>query len=282
MVNRNGNGIMCYLEKIQNLVESLNKRNQSFGEINNLIAYRGEAEDYGVTKLKPSIFRDSKHLKNEKKLFELLYDYGIIDSSVNKNIEKAIESQHYLAISRLLDITFNALSALFFACNYSQENNGYIYIFCFPEYYSPNSKFIEEFYTRVLSEGNQCIPYSKNFKVISHSHGNERMRAQDGGFIFFPGNEFKSINEIYYEKLEIKHSDKKKILADLSLIFNINEPKLYPEKDKFSTYIKEKLNQDYKMDMEITSTKELEKCICSLQFEIGILISSGNYNKNQL
>lgn len=275
-------GIMEYLFEIDEKVKSLNTRNAHLGAENNLIAYRGEAMDYGSTKLTPSIFRDSKHLKNEKKLFELLYDYGILDNSVKKNIEKAIESQHYLTISRLLDITFNVLSAFFFSCNYSQENDGYIYIFCFPEHYSPNSKFIEDFYIRVLSDGDEVKPYSKNFKVISHSHGNERMKSQDGGFIFFPGKELKPISTTYYEKIKINHCDKKKIIEDLNLIFNIHEAKIYPEKDKFSSYIKEKLSRDYNLDNDISSTKELKSSITSLQFEIEILLKYKKYNKTDL
>ena len=191
---------------------------------NPLIAFRGEPKDYGGTKLMPSIFRDATLVAKEKHLFELICDYELIDYR-KRNIDKAIETQHYVSISRMLDITFNSAVALYFACLYDHisdaKTDGYIYIFCFPEYYSPHSNYIEDFYDDVLNS-KSTKSYFKNFKVFSHSYSNDRIKAQSGGFIFFPGEVFSPINDVYYRRIRIAASDKDELKNELELMFHIN------------------------------------------------------------
>ena len=189
-----------YIAKIKEKVTELSLRHRTFLKTEPLVAFRGEPKDYGETKLMPSLFRDKSYVAKEAHLFELFCDYSIVGPGAS-NIEKAIETQHYASISRMLDISFDLLVALYFACAHPGEHDGYVYIFAFPEYYSPHSKYVEEFYTNVL-EGKH-IAYSRNFKVFSHSFVNDRIKAQKGGFIFFPGREFYPINSCYYPNNDI-------------------------------------------------------------------------------
>ena len=76
------------------------------------IAFRGESKDHGKTKLMPSIFRNSSYVEKEKKLFQLLKDYGVTEENASQT-NVLIEAQHYVEISRALDITFSVISALF-------------------------------------------------------------------------------------------------------------------------------------------------------------------------
>lgn len=222
----------AYITQIKEKVAELSSRHRAFLKTEPLIAFRGESNDYGDTKLTPSLFRDSSYVAKESHLFELFCDYNIVDPKAS-NIEKAIETQHYASISRMLDISFDVLVALYFACTHPDEHDGYVYVFAFPEHYSPHSKYIEDFYTNVL-EGKH-IAYSRNFKVFSHSVTNDRIKAQKGGFIFFPGKEFHPINDCYYERIRflykgiiIKHNKTEPTYTKTSLFLCEKRRFLWP------------------------------------------------------
>nr|WP_305118459.1 hypothetical protein [Thomasclavelia cocleata] len=141
--------------------------------------------------------------------------------------------------------------------------------FCFPEYYSPHSNYIEDFYTDILSS-KKIKTYFKNFKVFSHSYSNERIKAQSGGFIFFPGETYSKINNVYYKEVRICKEGKKKILKDLELIFHINTAKLFPEKDKIADIIKNKFIQNSYLREELTVKNEIESCFKRVSYEIKV------------
>lgn len=168
-----------YLSEVEREIENLIAKHNQISRTSYLIGFRGENEDYGKTSLMPSLFRGEDYVGKEKYLFELLRDYGFLSSDKNRNVDSAIEAQHYIAISRMLDISFSLLPAMYFACHGGKiEKDGFVYIFCFPEYYSPHSQYIEDFYKNILEEDINDLVYSGNFKVISHSYSNDRIRAQ--------------------------------------------------------------------------------------------------------
>lgn len=257
-----------YLKKVEEEVDSLIEGHKKVTNTNCLIAFRGENKDYEETKLMPSLFRNENYIEKEKYLFELLDDYGFIQPNQKRNIEKAIEAQHYIAISRMLDITFNLFVAIFFACKGNENENGIIYIFCFPEHYSPHSQYIEEFYTHILNDKN--ISYSSNFKVISHSHSNNRIKAQNGGFIFFTGKEFRPIPNVYYKKVIIEKNDKRKIFKELDLIFNMNESTIFPEKEKIIQVVKQKFEQGVYKKRLITIEGEVDSYFERIDYELSM------------
>ncbi len=259
--------LVKYIDVIMEKINLLKYYNEMINQKDLLFAYRGEARDYGRTRLMPSIFREEDYVLKERYLFDLLGDYNVIEDSKTRNIEKAIEAQHYVAISRMLDITFNILPALFFACS-SNENfdkNGVFYVFAFPDHYSPHSQYIEDFYSQIL-EGKD-IAYSKNFKVVSHSFFNERIKAQNGGFIFFQGKEFSPISEVYFETLEISADDKRKILEELNVLFGINEAAIYPEKEKRADFAKSKFVKKTFIKRELSLVDEINTYFERIQYE---------------
>lgn len=258
----------AYITQIKEKVAELSSRHRTFLKTEPLIAFRGESNDYGDTKLTPSLFRDSSYVAKESHLFELFCDYNIVDPKAS-NIEKAIETQHYASISRMLDISFDVLVALYFACAHPDEHDGYVYVFAFPEHYSPHSKYIEEFYTNVL-EGKH-IAYSRNFKVFSHSFTNDRIKAQKGGFIFFPGKEFHPINNCYYERILISKNHKREILEDLEALFQITKATLFPEKDKIAEIITNKFKGNIYNTKSVSLENEIESFFSRINYELKIL-----------
>ena len=257
-----------YIKEVKEKISLLIDRNKMQENDEYLFAFRGEARDYGATKLMPSLFRNSTYITKEKYLFELLSDYDVITNEKKGNIEKAMEAQHYVAISRMLDITFNVLVAFYFACISEQDKDAKLYIFCFPEHYSPHSKYIEKFYTNMLEGKN--IAYSKNFKVISHSYLNSRIKAQMGGFIFFQGNEFSPISSIYYESIKIEAQDKKNILKELNLLFGINNATIFPDKENRANLAKEKFNQFKSKVRDLSIEDEIYTYFERIQYESNI------------
>lgn len=246
----------------------MKERHNKYFNSDLLIAYRGEPKDYCETKLMPSLFRNFSFVKKEKYLFELICDYEMI-SHDRRNIDKAIDAQHYVAISRMLDITFSAIVSIYFACELSNED-GYVYIFGFPEHYSPHSNYVEDFYSNVLNEKSN-ITYSKNFKVFSHSYSNERIKAQHGGFIFFPGEEFNPIDSVYYKYVKIDSSDKKDLLKEIYTLFHVDKAQLFPEKENIANIIKDKFNKNQYLDRQLSIESELDVCFNRIDYELSLM-----------
>lgn len=268
--------LVDYLHEIDVSINDIKDKYRNFYDKNILIAFRGESKNYGVTSLMPSIFRDSSHIAKERQLFELSEDYGLVNKS-DSNIERIIEIQHYVAISRMVDISFNSLVAIYFACeshNSEKEDfeDGYVYVFGFPEYYSPHSKYIEDFYKSVLNNKHD-LTYYKNFRVFSHCFLNERVRAQFGGFIFFPGQEFSRINNAYYNKVRIAKEDKNKILKELNIMFGINESSLFPDKPIISNEIKRKFKEISINSKEFSIDEQINSCFERINIELKMNMS---------
>lgn len=234
------NKILYYLEKIMKSVDVQKKLIDGSIHSKPLVCFRGESEDYGTTKLMPSLFRSDSGILLEKELIELLSDYDIPESKDNTKLSKTIAGQHFLQISRLLDISFSILPALYFASD-NNEKDGFVYTFIFPESFSPNSDYLNHYYDSLVAD--DFVPYSKDFKVITHSYNNERLKMQSGGFILFGGEAFSKIPKEYHcEPTKILAQDKKMIRAQLSKYFNLNESTIFPEKDKRKDPIMDRLS----------------------------------------
>ncbi|WP_286905164.1 FRG domain-containing protein [Clostridium sp. UBA1652] len=223
--------ITDYLTEISKSIELIKKK---LPDEDLVFSYRGESKDYGKTKLMPSLFRgmDKDICGFERKLIESLSDYNI-SSNNNSILKMMIDSQHYIAKSRLLDVTFNALVALFFALDGANKDdkNAVIYVIGMPKkfVFSPNSIYLNKYYERVIEDEVEN-EFLDNLKLITFSMGNERIIAQDGGFILFPGNRYKEFPEIYFHSFSIEIEKKEMYMKLLNDIFNVTISKIYPEK----------------------------------------------------
>ena len=247
-----------YIGEILKNVEKLKKRDSKCN-----IAFRGESKDHGKTKLMPSIFRNSSYVEKEKKLFQLLKDYGVTEENAS-HTNVLIEAQHYVEISRALDITFSVISALFFACSSerNKEKDGRIFVFGFPEYVSPHSKFIDDYYEKGTGS------YIHNFKVVSHAQENERIINQKGGFIFFQGTSFVPLNPVYYKEVVIEACDKEKIMRELDILFGVNEATIYPDRDKVAKKIvKPKFEEISLIEDELSIENEIRNAFSRIKYE---------------
>lgn len=245
-----------YIRKINGSMEKIRER---FSYEDLIFVYRGESKDYGLTKMMPTLLRDNDYDEinsMENRVLESISDNGISESQ-NTMLDKMIDTQHYIAYSRLLDVSFNALVALFFSIeNESKDSDSYVHIIGMPKQFvfSPSSKYLNDYYEKILEGDEQII--DENVKLILSSQKNERIIAQDGGFLLFPGKNFIPIPEIYFETITIDKEKKKDFLNNLNLLFNINKSKIYPEKNyrkgKIDDDVKNRLmHGDYSVDKEI-------------------------------
>ncbi|PGY12408.1 FRG domain-containing protein [Bacillus cereus] len=247
-------------------------------EQQSIIAFRGEPQDYKETKLLPSLYRRKLSIKQEIKLFDLLNDYQVIGEKEKTNLQKAIAAQHYLATSRLLDITFNVLVATYFATTYENHlsnKDGYLYVFCLPQHFSPSSKYIEKYYNDMLLENQNELILKKNFKVVTHGHFNERIKLQRGGFIFFPASNMTRIPDCFYKRIRIDGKQKENIRKQLAEFFSIYESTLFPEKDKLSDVIFEGIDKTLEgCKTDNTLESELDSYFENLEYEINSYVKS--------
>lgn len=263
------------LENLKSL-EVKRKRNQR-------MVYRGENSNYGATACSPNIFRNENLKKNkayEINIYNGMYAKGVVPKQ--SFLDTAIDAQHGGFPSRLLDVSYNVLVALYFATeiNFEEEekqkskilletknsqepnNNPVIFVFFIDQIYVPGSFNSEDLFEKLI---NPSSPFkdlhisSFNHKLIDHMNKNERIKAQQGAFLLFQGSEFVRVPEYMFETIEIDRTFAKQIQEELKCFFGITKGSIYPEANNQIDLIKD--NADYIYSNEITILNEFQLAI---------------------
>jgi len=132
--------IELYPDKSDSGVMSVNSLSSLFNYIlnikeadNTILAFRGEKMDYGDTELYPSIYRSHYLLENEDKIFRESQRFNNQEFVEDRTtFDKLSRIQHYSAPTRLLDISEDLMSALYFATEKNDndnDNDSILYIF---------------------------------------------------------------------------------------------------------------------------------------------------------
>jgi len=203
--------------------------------------YRGECQRYD-NYCRPNIFRKNVLSTNplyEKSLFNTMRQNKL--SNNDSYLENAIDAQHGEFPSRLLDVSYNCLTALYFAVTPYYHNDitkydkkdGMVYVFYIDEIFSPSAKNTNDNYDAIIDKeydwfNNHAI-FQKNHKFIDHTKLNHRIIAQQGAFILFQGNDDEKIPSHMLSGIVIPSSAKSTIRKELSLMFGINTGSIYPE-----------------------------------------------------
>lgn len=100
-------------------------------QIENNVFYRGHSDKN--FELTPSIYRKEHFIKNEHLIYREAISKVPYDFNGKSTIESLVLMQHYGIPTRILDLTTNALVALYFACIDNKDKDGEVIIFDIPK-----------------------------------------------------------------------------------------------------------------------------------------------------
>ena len=261
-----------YLHEVENKVNKLKKLTGS-----TLFCYRGEdrkVNDKGEQYLhsmpnifRPNIFNDFyKYKWFEKNILDEIKANKISNNS--KYLELAMDAQHGGFPSRLLDITFNSLIALFFAItphytvklNSHDDVDGRVLVYAVDKMSTSNTKSVMDIYDKIIENKDYNTRLDSYFHIlIDFVDLNSRIKAQQGGFILFGGNQYVPIPDSRVLEITIPHRFKRNLREQLDIFFGINMGTIYPEPDNKVSYItKRALIVESDVDYYSIINRELE------------------------
>jgi hypothetical protein len=271
---------MSKVSSIEQYIKEIKKIIKKADE-NTTIVYRGEDEAY-PTHCQPNIFRKCNLSKNklfEKNLFDEMSSNDLTDGQTY--LEKAIDAQHGGFPSRLLDVSYNSLVALYFAVTpetTSPEDkkdgvngeDGVVYIYSIKKLFCPSGQNINLAYDGIVNRDAKWLCehnlFQINHKLIDHIKKNKRIIAQQGAFILFQGDLVTPIPKCDFQIIAIDKNSKAEIRRDLKKLFGIHTGSIYPEA---SNLIKEITDKTYKIHTEdFNFVSELELVINTLEREL--------------
>lgn len=265
---KQGDGIEKYIQ----IIKKLSNKNK-------ITVFRGETTDHGETACQPNIFRDGYLDNNE------FFEKNVLDEMTANHIavgqsylEKAINAQHGGFPSRLLDVSYNSLVALFFAVapfytkkiTSTDEKNGYVYVFNIDEMFCPVGDGVTDNYDELIcrkkSWYSESTLFNRNFKLIDHIKTNSRIIAQQGAFILFQGMDAQEIPKSLYTRIMIEGGSKKELREDLKQLFGIHMGTIYPEENNLVEVILDKSRMTNSKEFELKN--ELDLSLRSLERDL--------------
>lgn len=127
------------LEKIYLSLEEENKNRANGSERRELYFRRQDNVDYENTC--PRLFRNEKYYANESNMInDFIAKYPDLFKDCQNNVDRLALMQHHQLPTRLLDLTTNALIALYFAVENNNGKDGVVYVF--NNFY--NEEFVEK------------------------------------------------------------------------------------------------------------------------------------------
>lgn len=257
-----------YFIALQEIITEANKANKG----NNIkFFYRGHFnKDW---KLVPSILRKEEHAARENYYIDDLTRSFPTEFTGETEFGKLVKCQHYELPTRLLDITSNAITALFFAVNpdpkirvnkatcafkksckgnyacaykdHCDNNDACVYIFPIEEslIMHPTTDLDKDI-AHLTEHGGDPNEKTTDFQTIDCIEprlNNPRINRQQGAFFLFKDTYNKDVNldpKAPY-KIIIPQDFKKAILKDLEA-YGINEVFFFPELTTATTYLKNK------------------------------------------
>lgn len=210
------------------------------GDDQHFYVYRGEPQKYPIP-CRPGLFRKGVLADNpffEKNLFDTMRQNKLSESSSYLN--NAIDAQHGEFPSRLLDVSYNCLTALYFAVtpyyhldeDAYDDKDGWVFIFFLDEIFSPSAQNTNKNYEAIIERKEKWLQeplLGKNFKFIDHTKRNNRIVAQQGAFLLFQGDLAEELPQSMYYGIRIPGKAKPTLRRELKQMFGIHTGSIYPE-----------------------------------------------------
>ena len=174
----------------------------------------------------------------EKNLFDTMRQNKLSESS--NYLDNAIDAQHGEFPSRLLDVSYNCLTALYFAVtpyyhldeDAYDDKDGWVFIFFLDEIFSPSAQNTNQNYEAIIERKEKWLQeplLGKNFKFIDHTKLNNRIVAQQGAFLLFQGDLAEELPQSMYYGIRIPGKAKPTLRRELKQMFGIHTGSIYPE-----------------------------------------------------
>ena len=239
------------VDSVSTYIKNLQKLQNEWCEDNWFMVYRGETVEYANPCI-PTIYRGFALKQNEN--YEINMFMAMRQSNISESddyLHNAIDAQHDGFPSRLLDVTYNSLVALYFAVTpyyYKDEasaddSDGIVYVIKYDEAYSPESSNTKEIYSEAL-KGSGLISNSHFLSyhhiLIDHCKQNKRIIAQQGAFILFTGESPIPIPHYQMCGIRVSKDAKERIRNELRYMFGIYTGSVYPEVELMQEEIKER------------------------------------------
>lgn len=223
--------------------------------------YRGQANSQW--ELIPGLFRlEKRDIDFESNMIHFLKAKKFVENE--DELLVSIDAQHYSFPTRLLDVSYNLLNALFFACEKSKNKeilkNGVLYIIKVKLQRPATSENLHTIYKEIIENSDffEKMSVDEKYLFVERINQNSRIVAQDGGLIVFLEN--KPLEKDKYKKIIIDYRNKDLILECLDKYFNINNGNMYPDmENNRDTYVKLASQQSFSKKSDWDLTKEIIK-----------------------
>ena len=181
-------------------------------------------------------------------------------ASAETDIQCMTICQHYALPTRLLDVSGNALVALYFAVSSEKDKDGVVYVFrASSEDYkiaSTAGRLNKASVSRYHEKGEGPISVNKRPLLVFPPHETMRQKAQDGSFYLFE-NDVKPfhLNEFStecFQEIAIRSDAKSRLMKELETTCNIHKGTLFPEfLDSYVSKLKEEAELRIKTEVGI-------------------------------
>lgn len=228
------------IQNVSDFIERINDYVQERGKPDHFCVYRGEPDCYPAPCC-PGLFRRGVLSENrffEKNLFDAMRQNKL--TGEKRYLDNAIDAQHGEFPSRLLDVSYNCLVALYFAVtpyyHMAEEaldgKDGMVFLFFLDEIFSPSARNTNDNYQAIIDRDPEWCQeplFQKNLKFIDHTKLNPRIIAQQGAFILFQGDEAEEPPRGMFCGIRIPGGAKPKLRRQLKGLFGIHTGSIYPE-----------------------------------------------------
>ena len=262
---------------VSDFIERVNGYVQERGKPDQFCVYRGEPECY-PTPCRPNLFRRGVLAENrffEKNLFDAMRQNKL--TGEKRYLDNAIDAQHGEFPSRLLDVSYNCLVALYFAVTpyyHAEENSldredGMVFLFFLDEIFSPSARNTNDNYRAIIDRKPAWCQeplFQKNIKFIDHTKLNPRIIAQQGAFMLFQGDEAEELPKRMFCGIRIPKEAKPKLRSQLKNLFGIHTGTIYPE---ISNLVRELTHKSRQLNTQaFTCENELYYALAQLEREL--------------
>ncbi|MFY4495080.1 FRG domain-containing protein [Limosilactobacillus mucosae] len=164
-----------YIKKLEKIYLSLEEenKNRTNGSERRELYFRGQDNvDYENTC--PSLFRNEKYYANESNMInDFIAKYPDLFKDCQNNVDRLALMQHHQLPTRLLDLTTNALIALYFAVENNNGKDGVVYVF--------NNFYNEEFVGKAL-KSTSSFNLDKSVVLPHYNSENPNVSAKRDSF----------------------------------------------------------------------------------------------------